>query len=180
MPLDGRELGVLHDKANVLALPPIIIMIILMTNDLGLFQLGGSHWAPPLVYYMIAYIVLDMIFLVLFPHSVPSTTRFISLLVHHTATLTLLVWVLKPMFLYGHAHLVSQAAIIEINTLILTLYKLSHDKILMKLHYFTWFFFRLGMCSRLFYFQVTHLPIYVHLISGKNRLVSVPCVRVAF
>jgi hypothetical protein len=102
---------------------------------------------------ILAYIVMDTAYNCLAPQIQPSTGRLITIVVHHIATAWL---VLYPIRNPHHMHLGAHSAVVEVNTLLLTMGKLGMKSNAQQMgFYLTWVTMRLMwypvLCYRFHY-----------------------------
>lgn len=149
----GKQLGKAHDLVNVFSIGALLVMSGLMLRDVIYNpppDSKHSYWCLPLAYSTAAYLVLDTIFLVMFPISVPTTSRLVTLLIHHITTLAL---VYHPIVYTEHEKFLLYGLAVELNTMSLSLFKTTRMKLFQYFHFVTWALLRLGWYPYLLFYR---------------------------
>ena len=131
-----------HDFANLFCLPIISIMDILYI----LFSDGDDLFFWVLYITFFAYLILDIIWILVKPNSVGSP---VFVLIHHL--ICAIAWplqLLEPKFSYW----ISLALLVEINTFFITARRYYHKYIILDIFFWiTWILFRLIMYPYIIY-----------------------------
>ena len=97
---------------------------------------------------VLAYVVGDLLYHVAVPHCQPSHQRLVTIVLHHLATLWL---VLHPIAHPEHDHMTLHASLVEVNTLLHNANKVYRKPALTVAFYASWFGLRLGYSPYLIY-----------------------------
>ena len=139
--LPDRAAAAAHDRMNVGAVAVICALcalcVLLRQSPMANAALS---WA------VLTYIVGDLFYHAMVPHCQPSPHRRITVVLHHLATLWL---VLHPITHPEHAHFTLHGTLVEINTLLHNASKVYKKPALTAAFYASWVGLRLGYCPYL-------------------------------
>ena len=131
-----------HDRLNVWAVAVLCSLCALCVIRPSATANAALSWA------VLAYVVGDLLYHAAVPHCQPSYHRLFTIVLHHLATLWL---VLHPIAHPEHTHMTLHGTLVEINTLIHNAGKVYKLKRLKPAFYATWFGLRLGYCPYLLF-----------------------------
>ena len=131
-----------HDRLNVWAVAVLCSLCAVCALRPSAAANAALSWA------VLAYIVGDLLYHAAVPHCQPSYHRLFTIVLHHLATLWL---VLHPIAHPEHTHMTLHGTLVEINTLIHNAGKVYKLKRLKPAFYATWFGLRLGYCPYLLF-----------------------------
>mmetsp|Transcript_59739 Transcript_59739/g.175254 ORF Transcript_59739/g.175254 Transcript_59739/m.175254 type:complete len:205 (+) Transcript_59739:117-731(+) len=135
-----------HDRFNAAAVTPIMVVLALC---LALPSPDGAKAAnSALTWLILAYTCADLLYIVLAPHCQVGPMRWSTILLHHVVTLWLIC---HPILYPRHRHLVVQVAIVEVNTFVRILQRLTRWPLLEPAFMATWVTMRLVWCPYLVY-----------------------------
>ena len=138
--LSMKRIFYIRDIINLFVISGLIVLTILMWNDIKSLNDKSSAWFIPLAYSTQFYLVADSIFMLALPACVGKRSRLITLVLHHTATMIL---VLHPLLYPEHQHFLVYGMVVELNTFCLMAFKLVKYDIFKWLHLITWISLRL-------------------------------------
>lgn len=125
-----------HDVVNMVVISRLLMLTAGMFADRH--ENETSRWFLPLAYSTTLYLSLDAIFIWWYSN---LFTRALSLVVHHTAAVALVVHaILYP----EHERFLLYGMLVELNTFFLTAFKIWKTSVLKWLHLLTWVTLRLG------------------------------------
>ena len=136
----GKAAAAAHDRANVIAVAVLVGLCGWCVTLPSTVADAALSWA------VLAYIVGDLLYHAAVPHCQPSTQRLVTIVLHHLATLWL---VLHPIAHPEHAHFTLHGTLVEINTLLHNANKVYKKPVLAACFYASWFGLRLGYCPYL-------------------------------
>ena len=129
-----------HDRLNVRAVAVLCSLCAVCVLQPSAMANAALSWA------VLAYVVGDLLYHAAVPHCQPSYQRLATIVLHHLATLWL---VLHPIAHPEHAHMTLHGTLVEINTLLHNANKVYKKPALKAAFYATWFGLRLGYCPYL-------------------------------
>jgi hypothetical protein len=131
---DGKAAGALHDRFNMFAVTPLVVMTLLSLVSPSAWNQALLSWST------FAYVAVDIVYNAIVPECQPNTTRWLTIMLHHFVTLWL---VYHPCMHPANADMTAKCTVVEVNTLILTLNRELKWKSLTYAFYATWVSMRL-------------------------------------
>ena len=136
----GKEAAAVHDQWNV------GVATLLVALTFYCFVLPSPFAEAALNYSVLIYMLCDIAYHVAVPHCQPTVLRSVTIMLHHAATLLL---VLHPISYPGHASWTRHAMLVEVNTVLHNANKVYKKPLFAAGFYLTWFGLRLGYCPYL-------------------------------
>lgn len=132
----AKAAGRKHDIFNGFFIPPIFGMVIWGFVFPSLTAYAVLGWMTQ------AYLFIDIIYTIVAPNIHPTTFRVWTIIIHHLITMWAIFYCINNP---ADAHLLCWSMIVELNTLVQVIFKLTKIKLFNHLFMLTWFTLRLIM-----------------------------------